>query len=76
MSYSGSNFEDENYAKKLEEEAKSNADGKYPPSIFIGLGGTGQKALYHLRARLYERFSKAVLEGMAFLALDTDISCL
>ncbi|MEC7984511.1 MAG: tubulin-like doman-containing protein, partial [Myxococcota bacterium] len=46
----------------------------YPPSILIGLGGTGTKALEHLRRMLYERFSRAVLPGMAFLSIDTDQS--
>jgi hypothetical protein len=74
MSYKNDEYIDENYGKKLIADAAMNSDGKYAPSIFIGLGGTGQKALYHLRKRLYERFSKASLDGMAFLAMDTDTS--
>lgn len=60
------------YTKKLAEAANKNKDGKYPPTIFIGLGGTGAKALLHLRHRLYERYNTSVLPATAFLSIDTD----
>ena len=64
----------DDYDKAVEKEAKNNKDGKYHRSIFIGLGGSGQKALHHLRQRLYERYGRTSLPGMAFLAFDTDVS--
>lgn len=62
------------YSKRLEEEAKKRERGVYPRTIFIALGGTGAKALMHLRRMIIERFgSLQNLEGIAFLSIDTDI---
>ena len=72
--YSTSTHTDDNYAQKLEELAQKHGSGKYCRTLFIGLGGSGQKSLLHLRYLLLERFGVEKLPGMAFLAIDTDTS--
>jgi hypothetical protein len=66
--------EEESYSRRLEEEAKKRENGIYPRTIFVALGGTGAKALLHLRRLVIERFGALDhLEGVAFLSIDTDI---
>lgn len=67
------NYEIENYQERLLAIASERQDSEYPPTIFIGLGGTGQKSLLHLRRLFIERFETPVLNGTAFLAIDTDV---
>ena len=75
MSYTAENQANvEDYAEKLQQIAQDHGEGKYSRTLFIGLGGTGQKSLLHLRYLLLERFGTAKLPGMAFLAIDTDTS--
>jgi hypothetical protein len=63
------------YSKRLEEEAKKRERGIYPRTIFIALGGTGAKALIHLRRLIVERFGALDnLEGIAYLSIDTDVN--
>lgn len=64
----------ENYAEELKRIGEEHGEGKYCRTLFIGLGGTGQKSLLHLRYLLLERFGTASLPGMAFLSIDTDDS--
>ncbi len=47
--------------------------GRYPRTILVGLGGTGAKAMQHLRRMLVERFGRVELPGVAWLSVDTDI---
>src|SRR6476659_6743287 len=66
--------DDADYTQRLEAEAKKRERGIYPRTIFIALGGTGAKALIHLRRLVIERFGTLEsLEGVAFLSIDTDI---
>lgn len=66
--------DDADYTQRLEAEAKKRERGIYPRTIFIALGGTGAKALIHLRRLVIERFGALEsLEGVAFLSIDTDI---
>ena len=75
MSYTTENQANvEDYAEKLKAIAQDHGEGKYSRTLFIGLGGTGQKSLLHLRYLLLERFGTEKLPGMAFLAIDTDTS--
>ena len=49
--------------------------GTYPPTLLVGLGGTGAKALQHVRRLTLERFGRVgALEGVAYLSLDTDVA--
>jgi hypothetical protein len=49
--------------------------GTYPPTILIGVGGTGAKALHHVRRLTLERFGAVdALEGVSFLSIDTDVA--
>ncbi len=49
--------------------------GSYPPTILVGLGGTGAKVLQHVRRLTLERFGSVdALEGVAYLSLDTDVA--
>ncbi|RMH18000.1 MAG: hypothetical protein D6696_14175, partial [Acidobacteria bacterium] len=67
-------FEDADYAKRLEEEARKKEHGIYPRTIFVGLGGTGAKALLELRRMILERYGSVdALEGLAYLSIDTDV---
>ncbi len=67
-------FVDDDYSRKLEEEARKRDKGIYPRTIFVGLGGTGAKALLHLRRMLLERYGAVdALDGTAFLSIDTDV---
>jgi hypothetical protein len=66
--------DDADYTQRLEAEAKKRERGIYPRTIFIALGGTGAKALIHLRRLVIERFGTLEsLEGVAFLSIDTDV---
>src|SRR5690349_11999739 len=66
--------EEEAYTRRLEEEAKKRERGIYPRTVFIALGGTGAKALMHLRRLVIERFGALEnLEGVAYLSIDTDV---
>lgn len=67
--------DDNEYQKKLEEFVEQKAHGKYARTVFIGLGGSGAKALLHLRRLVMERFGKArALPGVAYISIDTDTS--
>ncbi|HYN20588.1 MAG TPA: tubulin-like doman-containing protein, partial [Thermoanaerobaculia bacterium] len=69
-----SEAEEADYTKRLEEEARRRERGIYPRTIFIALGGTGAKALMHLRRMVIERFGGLdSLEGVAYLSIDTDV---
>ena len=46
--------------------------GQYGPTILVGVGGTGAKAIQHLRRLLIERFGTCDLPGLAYLSLDSD----
>lgn len=66
--------EEADYSLRLEAEAKKRERGIYPRTIFIALGGTGAKALMHLRRMIIERFGTLDnLEGISFLSIDTDV---
>lgn len=59
----------EKYAQDAEKH------GTYPPTILVGLGGTGAKVLQHVRRLCLERFGAVdALEGVAWLSLDTDVA--
>ena len=61
------------YASRFEEDAKNLKHGRYPPTILIGLGGTGSKALLWLRRMILERFGRVdALPGVSYLSIDTD----
>ncbi|MDP2341400.1 MAG: tubulin-like doman-containing protein [Deltaproteobacteria bacterium] len=61
------------FLRKFEEEPKKLKHGRYPPTILIGLGGTGSKAILWLRRMMLERFGKVdALPGVAYLSIDTD----
>ena len=62
----------DSYLQRLREYADAAEHGYYPPTILIGLGGTGAKALQHLRRMLLERLGTVELPGVAFLSVDTD----
>ncbi len=62
----------DSYLQRLREFADAREHGYYPPTILIGLGGTGAKALQHLRRMLLERLGTVELPGIAFLSIDTD----
>ena len=62
----------DSYLQRLREYADEREHGYYPPTIMIGLGGTGAKALQHLRRMLLERLGTVELPGVAFLSVDTD----
>ncbi len=62
----------DSYLERLREYADAREHGYYPPTIMIGLGGTGAKALQHLRRMLLERLGTVELPGVAFLSVDTD----
>lgn len=64
------------YEKALEKYVQDAAElGTYPPTVMVALGGTGAKALQHVRRLMLERFgSVAAMEGVAFLSLDTDVA--
>lgn len=69
-----SEAEEADYTKRLEDEARKRERGIYPRTIFIALGGTGAKALMHLRRMVIERFGGLdSLEGVAYLSIDTDV---
>lgn len=69
-----SDTDDAQYSSRLEADARSRRLGIYPRTIFIGLGGTGAKALMHLRRLIIERFGALDnLQGVAFLSIDTDV---
>ncbi len=69
-----SEADDASYVSRLEAEARSRKGGIYSRTIFIGLGGTGAKALMHLRRLIIERYGALDhLDGIAFLSIDTDI---
>lgn len=69
-----SEADEADYTKRLEEEARKRERGIYPRTIFIALGGTGAKALMHLRRMVIERFGGLdSLEGVAYLSIDTDV---
>ena len=66
--------EDSSYAERLRQDAKKREKGIYPRTIMIGLGGTGAKALIHLRRLVLERFGAvSALDGVAYLSVDTDV---
>ncbi len=66
--------DDKRYADRLRDDAKKKEKGIYSRTIFVGLGGTGAKALQHLRRMILERFGTVdALEGIAFLSIDTDV---
>ena len=66
---------DETALEQMKQEAIDKKNGRYAPSILIGLGGSGAKTLKYLRSLLYERFGtvnqygKACLPGMALSLL-------
>jgi hypothetical protein len=62
----------DSYLQRLREYADDREHGYYPPTILIGLGGTGAKALQHLRRMMLERLGTVELPGVAFLSVDTD----
>jgi hypothetical protein len=62
----------DSYLEQLRAYADAREHGYYPPTILIGLGGTGAKALQHLRRMLLERLGTVDLPGVAFLSIDTD----
>ncbi len=62
----------DSYVQRLREFADAREHGYYPPTVLIGLGGTGAKALQHLRRMLLERLGTVELPGVAFLSVDTD----
>lgn len=64
---------EEGYQQALDQFVKDRAHGRYPRTIFIGLGGSGAKSLLHLRRLILERFGRVdALEGTAFLSIDTE----
>ncbi len=66
--------EEEAYTQRLAAEAQRLERGIYPRTVFIALGGTGAKALMHLRRLVIERFGALDnLEGVAYLSIDTDV---
>jgi hypothetical protein len=42
------------------------------PSLVIGLGGTGKRALTHLKRRIYDTYGRADLPWIRLLSIDTD----
>lgn len=62
----------DSYLQRLRAYADAREHGYYPATILIGLGGTGAKALQHLRRMLLERLGTVELPGVAFLSIDTD----
>jgi len=66
--------DEEAYSQLLAAEAQKRERGIYPRTVFIALGGTGAKALMHLRRLVIERFGALDnLEGIAYLSIDTDV---
>ena len=64
---------DDQYTRQLEADALARGNGVYPRTIFVALGGTGAKALLHLRRMVLERFGRVdALPGVAYLSIDTD----
>ena len=57
----------------LQNYVESAEHGRYPRTLLIGLGGTGAKALQHLRRMKIERFGTVDLPGVAYLSMDTDL---
>jgi hypothetical protein len=55
--------EEEAYSQRLADEAQRLERGIYPRTVFIGLGGTGAKALMHLR-RLIGGVRRWILLGI------------
>lgn len=63
------------YSDQLKKAAENWADGSYPRTVFIGLGGTGSKSLIELRRLILERYGAPLaLEGISFLSIDTDLA--
>jgi len=64
------------YDARVEKYAQdADRHGTYPPTILVGLGGTGAKVLQHVRRLTLERFGSVdALQGVAYLSLDTDIA--
>ncbi|HEY1099203.1 MAG TPA: tubulin-like doman-containing protein, partial [Myxococcota bacterium] len=64
------------YDARVEKYAQdADRHGTYPPTILVGLGGTGAKVLQHIRRLTLERFGSVdALEGVAYLSLDTDVA--
>jgi hypothetical protein len=42
------------------------------PSLVVGLGGTGKRALTHLKRRIYDTYGRADLPWIRLLSIDTD----
>jgi hypothetical protein len=42
------------------------------PSLVIGLGGTGKRALTHLKRRIFDTYGRADLPWIRLLSIDTD----
>ena len=59
--------------KAIERFVQDADHGRYARTILIGLGGTGAKALQHLRQMLVERFGRVNLSGVTYLSMDTDV---
>jgi hypothetical protein len=67
-----SDADETSYTRRLEDEARKRERGTYPRTLFIGLGGSGARALMHLRHLVIERFGALQnLEGIAYLSIDT-----
>ena len=64
------------YDARVEKYAQdADRHGTYPPTILVGLGGTGAKVLQHVRRLTLERFGSVdALSGVAYLSLDTDVA--
>ena len=64
------------YDARVEKYAQdADRHGTYPPTILVGLGGTGAKVLQHIRRLTLERFGSVdALEGVAYLSIDTDVA--
>ncbi len=59
--------------KAIEKFVQDSDHGRYARTILLGLGGTGSKALQHLRQMLVERFGRVALSGVSYLSIDTDV---
>ncbi|MED5374149.1 MAG: tubulin-like doman-containing protein [Myxococcota bacterium] len=68
-----SRFNDAEDRDALQRYVESAEHGRYPRTLLIGLGGTGAKALQHLREMKVQRFGRVDLPGVAYLSLDTDL---
>ncbi len=55
-------------------EARAEEYGRYSPTLLVGLGGTGARALQRVRQLTIERFGALDrLKGVRYLSIDTDL---